>query len=175
LGSHLIDQVVFTYGMPDKITAFIVEQRQGDTKGYKDSFTVLLHYPGLLATLKAGVVSAEQDQLRFWVRGTRASYKKFHLDPQEEQLRAGKMPGEHGFGIEAPEKAGQLTVADGKEMIVTKLQNVLPETYVRFYAGVAEALAGRGDMPVKAEGAMNVIRLIELAQKSSDEGRTLDV
>ncbi|KAI9805181.1 MAG: hypothetical protein M1825_001017 [Sarcosagium campestre] len=77
LGTHLIDQVVVALGMPKRITGFIGSQRKGETKGYEDSFVILMHYDeGLTATLKAAVVSPEVGQLRYWIRGERGSYKK---------------------------------------------------------------------------------------------------
>ena len=78
LGTHLIDQVVVLFGLPDRITGFVGSQRQHNPEGVEDSCTVLLHYDskGLLATVKAGVVSPEVNQLRFWVRGEKGSYKK---------------------------------------------------------------------------------------------------
>ena len=76
LGTHLIDQVVVIYGMPKKITGFIGSQRANNEYGYEDSCTVLLHYDGMLATIKAAVVSPEIEQLRFWIRGEKGSYKK---------------------------------------------------------------------------------------------------
>ena len=55
--------------------------RRGVT-GPPDSITVLLHYDGpLLATVKAGVVSPEAEQLRYWVRGTKGSFKKVSSTP----------------------------------------------------------------------------------------------
>lgn len=44
-----------------------------------------------------------------------------------------------------------------------------------FYREFAKALLGEGEVPVKPEDASAVIRLIELARKSSREGRTLDI
>ena len=76
LGTHLIDQVVAVAGLPKKITGFLGTQRESNTSGYEDSCTVLLHYDGMLATVKASVVSPEVDQLRFWVRGSKGSFKK---------------------------------------------------------------------------------------------------
>lgn len=108
LGSHLIDQVYHFFGLPQKVTAFVGNQRRGVTGGSPDSCTVLLHYPGLLATVKAGVVSCETEQLRFWVRGTRGSFKKFHLDVQEDQLKAGMRPGDESYGVDPEEHYGKL-------------------------------------------------------------------
>lgn len=78
LGTHLIDQVVVLFGLPDKITAFVGSQKEHNPEHVEDSCTILLHYEsrGLLATVKAGVVSPETEQLRFWVRGEKGSYKK---------------------------------------------------------------------------------------------------
>ena len=80
LGTHLIDQIVFLFGLPKRITAFIGTQREGTWNGFEDSFTVLLHYDGMLATAKAAVVSPEVNQLRFWVRGDKGSFKKVRLN-----------------------------------------------------------------------------------------------
>lgn len=77
LGTHLLDQAVHLLGKPDRVTAFIGSQRQVNTSGFEDSFTVLLHYnSGLMVTAKAGVVSPEEEQLRFWVKGEEGSFKK---------------------------------------------------------------------------------------------------
>ncbi len=78
LGAHLIDQVMVTLGLPDRITGFVGSQREGDTGGVEDSCTVLLHYDtrGVLATVKACVVSPQENQLRYWVRGDRGNYIK---------------------------------------------------------------------------------------------------
>lgn len=76
LGTHMIDQAVVIFGMPKRVTGFIGSQSENNTTGYEDSFTVLLHYEGMLATVKAAVVSPEVEQLRYWVRGDKGSYKK---------------------------------------------------------------------------------------------------
>ncbi len=78
LGTHLLDQSLNLFGLPKRITGFVGSQREGSIAGYEDSFTVLLHYDvlGLLVTAKASVISPEEQQLRFWVRGAKGSFKK---------------------------------------------------------------------------------------------------
>ncbi|KAK8154345.1 putative NAD binding Rossmann fold oxidoreductase [Phyllosticta citrichinensis] len=178
LGTHLLDQIVHLFGLPAKVTAFIWNQRAGAPTGYDsgvgDSFTVLLHYAdGLLATAKVGVLSAEQDQLRFWVRGEKGSFKKYNLDPQEEQLLSGLSNTSSELGREPSSNYNLTLVKDGnigKEPVA-----VVPKTYLEYYRILADALDGKGDVPVKAEQAASVIRLIELAKESSRTGKTLDV
>lgn len=123
LGTHLLDQAVHLFGLPNRITAFIGSQREVNTSGYDDSFTILLHYnQGILVTAKATVVSPEEEQVRFWVRGDKGSFKKvcpvspykknhaklsqFHADVQEEQLVRGMKPGMNGYGREPSERYG---------------------------------------------------------------------
>ena len=76
LGTHLIDQVVHLYGLPKSVTAFIGAAREGRPNSDEDSCTILLHYEGILATVKATVISPEVEQLRYWVRGDKGSFKK---------------------------------------------------------------------------------------------------
>ncbi|KAJ9206375.1 hypothetical protein DTO164E3_471 [Paecilomyces variotii] len=176
LGTHLLDQAYHLFGKPDKVTGFIGTQRENNTTGFEDSFTVLLHYAkGPLVTAKAAVVSPEEKQLRFWIRGDKASYKKFHLDVQEDQLKAGLRPGNNGYAEESPDKYGVLTtIKDGKPVAET-YPTVQPPTYTEYYRVLARALAGQGEVPVKPEDSSAVIRIIELAKESSKLGKTLDV
>lgn len=181
LGTHLIDQVYSLYGLPTRVTGFVGYQRRGVTEGAHDSATVLLHYDEkqLLATVKAGVVSAEVDQLRFWVRGTKGSFKKFHLDPQEEQLKGAKAgaPLPEDFGVEAEGRAASVTVVGGGEGggLERKTWETVspPPTYVEYYRVFGKAVAGEGEVPVRAEEARDVLRIVEAALLSSKEGRSV--
>ncbi|KAF7167689.1 hypothetical protein CNMCM5623_000936 [Aspergillus felis] len=176
LGSHLLDQAVHLMGMPDRITGFVGSQRAVNTTGFEDSFTVLLHYNnGLLVTAKAGVVSPEEKQLRYWVRGEKGSFKKFHLDIQEDQLKAGIKPGDNGYAREPNDRYGTLTTIQDGKPVAEIFPTVEPPTYVEYYRKLARALAGEGDLPASGAEAAKVIRLIELAKESSKLGKTIDV
>jgi predicted dehydrogenase len=78
LGSHLIDQALQLFGMPQKVTGFQYYQReQGAKYGDAESMTILLHYVnGPLVTLKASIMNPEKEKLRFWVRGDKGAFKK---------------------------------------------------------------------------------------------------
>ncbi|KAL8878035.1 MAG: hypothetical protein Q9198_004073 [Flavoplaca austrocitrina] len=179
IGAHLIDQIVLLFGLPQSITGFTGSQRAENAGGYDDSCTVLMHYAdGMVATVKVAVVSPEEKQLRFWVRGESGSYKKYHEDPQEAHLTAGKRPGDPGFGIETEDHHGILTVpveSTLRSEPYPTLQPTSDTTYKAIYTQLAAAVAGKGDVAVKAEEAREVIRLIELAKRSNEEGKTLNV
>lgn len=181
LGVHLLDQVVVLFGLPDRITAFVGFQRlPPGPEGAEDSCTVLCHYDrtGLLATIKAGVVSPEASQLRFWLRGSQGGFKKFHLDCQEDQLKAGLRPSKDvDFGVEPAERAGIMTTMSAERggFVEKTMVNDKAPTYVEFYRLLAPALEGKAEAPVTGKEAEQVIRLIELAKVSSRRGCTIVV
>lgn len=178
LGTHLMDQVVSLYGLPKKITGFVGTQRQGNTTGLEDSFTAMLHYDdNLTATCKAAVVSPEPSQLRFWVRGEKGSFKKFHLDPQEDQLKSGLRPSQEKYGIEDESKHGTATRVEGGNFSSDVVKPVESKGYTAFYDQFAKALDSQDEklLPVDPGVAADVIRLCELVRRSSQEGRTMDV
>lgn len=82
LGTHLFDQILNIYGPPTGVTGFLGRQRErADSGGPFDACSVLLHYSsGPLVTVKASPLSADDVQLRFWVRGSKGSYKKVSHD-----------------------------------------------------------------------------------------------
>jgi predicted dehydrogenase len=175
LGTHLIDQIVFAFGLPEKVTG-IFQVSRADGAKEPDAITVLLQYKdGLLATAKAAVISIESEQLRYWVRGTEGSYKKFHLDVQEDQLKAGLKPGDKDFGIESEKAAGTLTKLEGSKPVTTVLKNVEPETYKALYVQFQKAILAEDDsiVPVKASEARDVLRVIEAARESAEKGLTV--
>ncbi len=98
----------------------------------------------------------ETEQLRFWVRGTKGSFKKFHLDVQEDQLKAGLKPGDKGFGIENETSSGTLVVLDGDKPKSSVFKNVEPKTYATLYDGFAKAIEDGGESAVPVKAARRV-------------------
>ncbi|KAL9111103.1 MAG: hypothetical protein Q9227_004366 [Pyrenula ochraceoflavens] len=176
LGTHLMDQVVTLFGLPSRVTGFIGSQRERNPEGFHDSCMIILHFEGMKAIIKAAVVSPEVRQLRYWVRGDKGSFKKYHLDCQEDQLKEGLKPGDPSYGTEPKERYGTLSsILDGRA-VSEVVPTVEPATYAEFYRKLARALGGdEAQIPVDPSSAALVIYLVEKAQASSDEGKTLDV
>ncbi|KAK7415170.1 hypothetical protein QQX98_006114 [Neonectria punicea] len=185
LGTHIIDQALVLFGLPSKITGILQSQH---ATGMDDAFTVLFQYAnGVLVTLKSSLLSAENEQLRFWIRGDRGSYKKHHIDPQEPQINAGMKLDDPEFGKEDESKFGVLNVGaepdpeaaqarfESGKLNKSVYPNVTPQTYLKFYELLAAAMDGKGEVPVKPEDARNGIRLVELAKASFEQGVTLSV
>ncbi|WP_343699498.1 oxidoreductase [Caulobacter sp.] len=169
LGPHLLDQALVLFGEPLGISADIGVQREG--AGADDYFHVVLRYPTLRVLLHGSLLTAASD-LRLAVHGTKGSYLKHGLDPQEAQLKAGMTPGAPGWGRDS--RHGVLVTVEHDHQIRA---DVRPEIagYRTFYAGVRDALLHGAPSPVPVAEALRVMELLELAQRASDERRELAV
>ncbi|KAK1722664.1 hypothetical protein CaCOL14_010947 [Colletotrichum acutatum] len=176
LGSHLIDQVYSLFGMPETVYGKLVSQRDGKFDPEDpDSVHAQLCYPdGLIVSVRIGVMSVETSQPRFWVRGTKASYHKTCLDPQEDQLKAGAKPTDPGFGVEDPMNGGRLLLSKEGGQVEERMKPThKPETYLKLFEGFAKAVeTGREEyVPVPAREARDVLRIIHAVKESAKSGR----
>ena len=167
LGPHLIDQALALFGPPDSISARCRELRAGAES--TDYFHLLLHYPDKEVVLHSSPFCASPT-LRFMLQGTRGSYAKFGLDPQEDALRAGQLPEGPDWGLEPASEYGRFHTADRAEIVAT-----LPGDYRQFYAALVRTLRHGDALAISPQQALLGIRLIELALRSSREGRRLAV
>lgn len=166
LGTHLIDQLLQLFGMPEAVSADIAIQRPGAQAD--DYFEIAFHYGPRRAIVSASrlVVSPRP---RFALHGTKGNFVKHGLDPQEPAFRAGKRADDPEHGFEPEAQYGVLTLADGtRETIVSERGD-----YRRYYAGVAEAIRTGAPPPVTGADALAGLRLIELARQSAAEGRRI--
>jgi scyllo-inositol 2-dehydrogenase (NADP+) len=168
LGSHLIDQALALFGMPETVMADVFMQRpQAQVDDY---IHLVLGYGNRRAILRAGTIVCEPGP-RFALHGDAGSFLKYGMDGQEAALKAGLPVGAPDWGRDDPAAFGTLVTAAGeRETIAT-----VPGGYAAFYAGMAAAIAGEKPVPVPAIEARNVIAMIELARRSAEEGRTVSV
>lgn len=170
LGSHLIDQAVVLFGRPTGIYADLRRQRDGAAT--EDSFEVHLEYPRLKVMLKAGALVCEPSP-RFVLYGTEGGFVKYGLDPQEQALKQGDSPMQPKWGIETEDLWGTHTRCEGT--VTRRTYPTLPGSYLGYYQNVSRAIHGQEELAVKPEQAREVIRLIELAQRSHAERRMIPV
>ncbi|NOX46256.1 MAG: oxidoreductase [Chlorobi bacterium] len=171
LGSHLIDQALHLFGKPISVKANIQSQREGGEAD--DYFKLILNYKSLNVILSAGML-VEGIGPRFVIHGVLGSYVKFGIDPQEENLRTGRMPEGEDWGSENPENWGMITI-DYQDLNIDGSIETEPGNYMGFYDNVFDVLRNDGDMSVKTKEARNVIRLIELAFESSRTDKAIEI
>ena len=155
LGPHLIDQALQLFGEPKAVSADIVILREGGQSD--DCFDVTLHYEDKVIKLGSSAFQGGAT-LRFDVQGTKASYRKFYLDPQEDQLRAALPFTDEKWAVTPHEENGEL----GNEATQKKVPT-LDGQYLTFFKELAKAVAGNTSLPADANSVVAVIRTIELA------------
>ncbi len=169
LGTHLADQALVLFGKPEGVSADLRRERDG--AGANDSFTVRLRYPGLLVTLGANSLSLPAGP-RFHLRGTNGNYWKHGVDPQEAALSKVTRINDPAWGYEPAADWGVLHVGiEGGS--VTRPVEPIPGDYRMYYAGIRDALLGKGPAPVAALDAWRVARLLEWASESSVQRREI--
>jgi scyllo-inositol 2-dehydrogenase (NADP+) len=156
LGPHLIDQAMVLFGRPDSILSDLETQRHDSD--VNDYFQFTFRY-GRMRVVAGCSTLVVQPRPRFSIHGTKGSFVKFGLDPQEAALKAGERPGDPGFGEEPEDQWGLLTLVDGsRERVPTQ-----PGRYVDFYRGVLAAIETGAPLPVQASDAAEGMTIIEEA------------
>ncbi|MCW2502909.1 MAG: ydgJ [Actinomycetia bacterium] len=168
LGSHLVDQALHLFGPAASVYAEIDRRREGAATD-DDVFVAITHERGVRSHLWMSAVAA-QNGPRFRVLGDRSAYTKYGLDPQEDALRAGGVPGSPGWGQEPPEHWGLVGAGDAVRPEPTD-----PGAYQLFYAQVAAALSGGGPVPVDPAGPIAALEVIETARASARSGSPRDL
>ncbi|WP_336795501.1 oxidoreductase [Erwinia aphidicola] len=169
LGPHVIDQALQLFGSPVAITLDAAELRPGAQT--TDYFHCTLTYPQRRVVLHASMLVAAQSA-RYQVHGTKGSFVKFGLDPQEDALKSGARPPQEDWGYDM--RDGVLTLAEGDAMVEKSLLTI-PGNYPAYYAGIRDAINGVGENPVQAEEAIQVMELIELGLQSAEKRQTLSL
>ncbi|OBT54687.1 hypothetical protein VE04_04921 [Pseudogymnoascus sp. 24MN13] len=151
LGAHSIDQALVLFGKPASVTAFLRSVRGVET----------------IATLM-------QDQLKTFVRGTEGSFIK-------EQIFAGKIATDEGFGVKPSSTHGLLTTLNevDKSQIYQedskRYHGKFPSikgNYVEYYEDLVAAIRGERELAVNPQDSRDAIRVIELARESHKTGTT---
>ena len=171
LGSHLIDQALWFFGMPLAVTADIDSQRPWAKAD--DHFDVRLHYPSFTATLKSGMLCKIPGPT-YLIHGRNGSFIKYGLDVQEATLDAGAVPQGKDWGREPESIWGNICV-DYKEVKIEGKVESEQGDYRDYFINLRDAINGKAEIAVKPEEARNVIQIIQLALQSSREKRTISI
>lgn len=163
LGAHLIDQALCLFGMPQSVKAELKAERPGSP--VDDFFRLEMQYAGLEVVLTAGMMVTEAVP-RFTVKGSKGTYTKYGIDPQEGALKKGEMPVGEDWGTEDRLFHGKL----GPESIPTEKGN-----YMAFYDNVYEVIRENKTEAIAPVEARNVIFIIEKAIESNASGKKIEI
>jgi scyllo-inositol 2-dehydrogenase (NADP+) len=169
LGSHLIDQALQLFGMPEEIFADIQIVRP--LSQVDDYFELLFYYSDKRVRLRCSYLVREPLP-GYILHGIKGSFIKQKTDVQEQSLLAGKLPGGNDWGTEPETEKGLLhTEKDGK--IIKEYLPSFQGNYMEYYNGIYEAVRNDQPVPVSANDGLNVIRIIEAAFESSNQRKAI--
>ena len=108
----------------------------------------------------------------FILHGTKGSFLKTRTDVQEVSLMRGDTPATPGYGIEPASEQGLLhTEEDGN--VIREHIPTLPGNYLDYFEEMYQAIVKNEPVPVKAEDALLVIKIIEAAYQSNAEKKVI--
>jgi predicted dehydrogenase len=171
LGPHVIDQALVLFGEPKAITASAFCQRE--TSRVDDAFDVWMEYTGLRAMCRARILAYEPGP-HLLIHGTKGTFVKYGMDPQEARLRGENVPRGLDWGADWGEEEerwwGVLSVV-GEPSVKVKTER---GDYRGFYENVRDAVESNVAVEVTSEQALRTMRAVMLAYKSSRERRTVE-
>jgi predicted dehydrogenase len=171
LGSHMLDQVLDLFGMPLEVDARVGIQRPHGK--VEDFYDIRMQYNDFHAIVKSSYLVREAGP-RYTLHGTEGSFTKYGIDPQEQALKDGKLPGKPGWGSEGKELWGRLnTTLNG--LHIDGLIETIPGNYTLFYQSVYESIRNGKPLIVKPEQSKDVIRLIEACYESHRTRKAIKV
>ncbi|HKW62942.1 MAG TPA: oxidoreductase [Candidatus Acidoferrum sp.] len=165
IAPHLIDHALVLFGLPEAVTADVRIERENAVAD--DAFDIMFHYPGALRAVLRSSILAAALRPRFVLLGTRGSFVKQTVDPQENNLRHGNIPASGPWGAEPEENWGLLTVPAGDKFSQQRIPSANCD-FRDYYANVRDVLLGKAAPAVTPEWAVNVMRLLEMARESSE-------
>jgi predicted dehydrogenase len=168
LGPHLIDEALLYFGAPLAIQADLALVRPGARAD--DLFHARLRWAdGLRVDLHASMLAAIP-RPRLLLQGLHGTYVKQGLDPQEGELKAGRLPegDDAQWGID-PERGLAVVEHGGSSLAI----GIATENgaYPLFYRQVRDAILGLGPNPVPPAQALTVMRVLDAGKASSAERR----
>jgi predicted dehydrogenase len=159
IGPHVFDQALLLFGIPEAISADIRIERDGGR--IDDAFDVMLYYRHTRALLRASMLRPPVGPT-WTVNGTKASFIKYGMDPQEAALKEGRTPDEPDWDTEPPEFYGKLVTSDGTRTVPT-----LRASFAQYYENVRDAIVGTAELAVSPAWSLDVMRGLVIAAESS--------
>lgn len=159
LGIHLMDRMIALFGRPDKV-AYDIRNNEVES-GVDNYFDVDLHYGHTFKVkVKTNHVVASSYP-RFILHGENGSFVKYGEDQQENDLKAGIMPGSPGFGEDSVMYYGIARYKNANGDWIEKQIKTPVGDYGRYYDAVYETLKNGAEPLVSQEEALKNIQILE--------------
>jgi predicted dehydrogenase len=165
---HLVDQALMLFGPARSVYAEF-ERRNPLVHVIDDIFIAITHRGGVLSHLFTSPNVAILSP-RLTVLGSKGAYVKHGIDPQEEALLAGGIPGSAGWGEEPESSWGRAGAGDEVRPLRSE-----PGNYLKFYEGVAAAIRDGVQPPVTTEQGVAMMEVLDAARLSAQTRRVVEL
>jgi predicted dehydrogenase len=163
LGSHIIDQAIVLFGLPNAVFANLQIFRPNSK--VHDYFDVKLYYANHTVTLKSSYFVKEVLPAYIF-HGSHGSFIKSRADVQESALQKSPNLSSDDWGVEPISEQGLLHGIKNEE-VIKKHVPTLKGNYMEYYNKIYEAIKQQKDLPVTGTDGLNVIKVIEAALQSN--------
>lgn len=163
LGPHLVDQILQLF--PEPVTSVYCRMHHDvpERDVESEALIVICFASGRTAVVDVSSLATIQKP-RFYVRGTKGTFQKFGLDPQEKAMMEGRIES----SVEPEELYGTLKTATDERRVPT-----LAGCWLDFFAHWRDALRGAHAPLVTLPEARRVVEVLETAHRSGREGRVI--
>ena len=165
LGAHLIDQVCLLFPEPTTSVYARLQHDLPETDTESHALVVVNFAGGRTAVVDTSSLAAFAKP-RFYALGTKATFRKYGVDPQERKM----IEGDIDAAVEAPENYAR--IHDGKTETVCP---TLPGRWRNYYENIADVLR-RGAKPlVTLESVRRQIAVLDAAFRSAAAGQAVSL
>ena len=163
LGAHLIDQLLALF--PDQIeSVYCRMQRDFPNVSAESEALVIVTFAGGRTGICDMSSLCAISKPRFLVHGSRATFAKFGLDPQEDALKAGDIDAAR----EPAENYGRLKGAHEERRVPT-----LPGRWRDFYENLGAVLTRNAEPLVSLAQARRTMSVLDMALQSAQTGEVV--
>lgn len=163
LGSHMLDQMVVLFGLPEFVDARIGVQRPGGR--VDDFYDIRMEYEDKLVIVKSSYL-VKAIMPRYILHGVNGTFVKFGMDPQEQALKEKHSTDDPSWGMEPPDQGGRISLLENGLHVEERVASERGD-YRLFYDNIFDVIRGGAPLLVRPEESMQIIGLIEACYESN--------
>lgn len=165
LGTHLIDQILLLFPQPIQ-TVYCRMHHDFPAQDVESHALIVVTFEGgATAVCDVGSMAAI-GKPRFHIYGTKGTFIKYGLDPQEEAMKAEQIDA----AIEDPATYGRLSDGTNEVVIPT-----VPGRWRSYYENIGDVLTEGAEAAVKLSEARRVMTVLEAGLRSAQTGEAVRI
>lgn len=170
-GSHVIDQAIKVFGLPNAVLADFAAFRPNSL--VEDYFEITFTYTDKRIKVRGTDIALEQ-QWAYVIQGLRGSFLKSRSDRQETLLLKGAKPSKGAWCDEPVDESGILTYQENgktiREAVATEEGN-----YYAYFESVYQSLRHEAPILVSGLDGYKTLLVMDAARQSAREGRWIKI